>query len=104
MEPWRLAIDIPLIVSNHPDCAPIAARYEIPFRHIPVSPETKSDAESLLSELVDEHRVDFIVLARSSCCPPHFFEAMPGSIINIHHSFLPSFKGRGPITRRTNEG
>jgi formyltetrahydrofolate deformylase len=101
----ELAIDIPLIVSNHPDCAPIAARYGIAFRHIPVSPETKSDAESLLRDLVHEHHVDFIVLARyMQVLSPEFFEAMPGSIINIHHSFLPSFKGARPYHQAYERG
>jgi formyltetrahydrofolate deformylase len=101
----ELAIDIPVIVSNHPDCAPIAARYGIPFRHIPVTSETKVEAEALLGELVREHRVDFIVLARyMQILSPEFFEAMPGSIINIHHSFLPSFKGARPYHQAYERG
>ncbi|HWD95191.1 MAG TPA: formyltetrahydrofolate deformylase [Acidimicrobiales bacterium] len=101
----ELAIDIPLIVSNHPDCAPIAARYGIPFRLVPVSPATKEHAEALLRELVEEHRVDFIVLARyMQVLSPDFFEAMPGSIINIHHSFLPSFKGARPYHQAYERG
>jgi formyltetrahydrofolate deformylase len=101
----ELAIDIPVIVSNHPDCAPIAARYGIAFRHIPVSPDTKEEAEALLGELVDEHHVDFIVLARyMQILSPDFFEAMPGSIINIHHSFLPSFKGARPYHQAYERG
>jgi formyltetrahydrofolate deformylase len=101
----ELAIDIPVIVSNHPDCAPIAARYGIPFRHIPVAPDTKEAAESLLGELVEEHHVDFIVLARyMQILSPDFFEAMPGGIINIHHSFLPSFKGARPYHQAYERG
>ena len=101
----ELAIDVPVIVSNHPDCAPIAARYGIPFRHIPVTPDTKEDAEVLLGELVAEHHVDFIVLARyMQVLSPDFFEAMPGSIINIHHSFLPSFKGARPYHQAYERG
>jgi formyltetrahydrofolate deformylase len=101
----ELAIDIPVIVSNHPDCAPIAARYGIPFRHIPVSPATKEEAEAALGELVRAHHVDFIVLARyMQILSPRFFEAMPGSIINIHHSFLPSFKGARPYHQAYERG
>jgi formyltetrahydrofolate deformylase len=101
----ELAIDIPVIISNHPDCAPIAARYGIPFRHVPVSPDTKEEAEATLGELVREHRVDFIVLARyMQVLSPEFFEAMPGSIINIHHSFLPSFKGSRPYHQAYERG
>jgi formyltetrahydrofolate deformylase len=101
----ELAIDIPVIVSNHPDCAPIADRYGIPFRHIPVSSDTKVHAEALLRELVEAHHVDFIVLARyMQVLSPDFFEAMPGSIINIHHSFLPSFKGARPYHQAYERG
>jgi formyltetrahydrofolate deformylase len=101
----ELAVDIPMIVSNHPDCAPIAARYGIPFRHIPVSPDTKEEAEAHLGELVEQHHVDFIVLARyMQVLSPDFFEAMPGSIINIHHSFLPSFKGARPYHQAYERG
>jgi formyltetrahydrofolate deformylase len=101
----ELAIDIPVIISNHPDCAPIAARYAIPFRHVPVTPDTKEEAEATLGELVREHHVDFIVLARyMQVLSPDFFEAMPGSIINIHHSFLPSFKGSRPYHQAYERG
>ncbi|HEY1761830.1 MAG TPA: formyltetrahydrofolate deformylase [Acidimicrobiales bacterium] len=101
----ELAIDIPVIISNHPDCAPIAARYGIPFRHVPVTPDTKEQAEATLAELVQEHHVDFIVLARyMQVLSPDFFEAMPGSIINIHHSFLPSFKGSRPYHQAYERG
>jgi formyltetrahydrofolate deformylase len=101
----ELAIDIPLIVSNHPDCAPTAARYGIPFRYVPVAPDTKEEAEALLSKLVNEDRVDFIVLARyMQVLSPDFFEAMSGSIINIHHSFLPSFKGARPYHQTYERG
>jgi formyltetrahydrofolate deformylase len=101
----ELAIDIPVIISNHPDCAPIAARYGVPFRHIPVSPDTKAEAEATLGQAVREHHVDFIVLARyMQVLSPDFFEAMPGSIINIHHSFLPSFKGSRPYHQAYERG
>jgi formyltetrahydrofolate deformylase len=101
----ELAIDIPVIVSNHPDCAPIAARYDIPYQYIPVTPETKMAAEAHLRELVEEHRIDFIVLARyMQVLSPDFFESMPGNIINIHHSFLPSFKGAKPYHQAYERG
>jgi formyltetrahydrofolate deformylase len=101
----ELAIDIPMIVSNHPDCAPIAARYDIPYQYIPVTPETKMAAEAHLRELVEEHRVDFVVLARyMQVLSPDFFESMLGNIINIHHSFLPGFKGAKPYHQAYERG
>jgi formyltetrahydrofolate deformylase len=101
----ELAIDIPMIVSNHPDCAAIAARYDIPYQCIPVTPATKMAAEAHLRELVREHRVDFVVLARyMQVLSPDFFESMPGNIINIHHSFLPSFKGGKPYHQAYDRG
>ncbi len=105
---WNLGeldVDIPMIVSNHPDCAPIAARYEIPFRYIPVTPETKTEAEAHLRELVEVDRIDFLVLARyMQVLSPDFFESMLGNIINIHHSFLPSFKGAKPYHQAYERG
>jgi formyltetrahydrofolate deformylase len=101
----ELAVDIPVIVSNHPDCAPIAARYDIPFQCIPVAPETKKAAEAQLGELVEEHQVDFIVLARyMQVLSSEFFESMPGNIVNIHHSFLPGFKGAKPYHQAYERG
>lgn len=93
----ELEIDIPLIISNHPDCAPLADRYGIPFEHVPVTPDTKQEAERVLLDRVEEHDVDFVVLARymqvlsESVC-----SSLSGRIINIHHSFLPGFKGARP--------
>ena len=105
---WNLGeldVDIPMIVSNHPDCAPIAARYEIPFRYIPVTPETKTEAEAHLREFVEVDRIDFLVLARyMQVLSPDFFESMLGNIINIHHSFLPSFKGAKPYHQAYERG
>ncbi len=101
----ELAVDIPVIVSNHPDCAPIAASYDIPFRCIPVAPDTKEAAEAQLGQLVEEHRIDFIVLARyMQVLSPAFFESMPGNIVNIHHSFLPGFKGARPYHQAYERG
>ena len=101
----ELAVDIPVIVSNHPDCAPIAERYAIPFVHIPVTPETKAPAEATLMDLVRAHDADFIVLARyMQVLSRDFFETMPGNIINIHHSFLPSFKGARPYHQAYERG
>ena len=93
----ELAIDIPLIVSNHPDCRELADRYGIPYRMIPVTGETKEVAESQLVRAIEEERVDFVVLARyMQILSADLCARLPGRIINIHHSFLPGFKGARP--------
>ncbi len=92
-----LPIEVPVIVSNHPDLADLAAFYGIPFHHIPVTPETKEDAEEQLRALITEHRIDLVVLARyMQILSDGLCTDLRGRAINIHHSFLPSFKGARP--------
>jgi formyltetrahydrofolate deformylase len=97
---WRnglLAVDIPLIVSNHPDCQPVAGRYDIPFLHLPVSKETKREQEAKLRDLIADHDIDLVVLARyMQILSDELCEHLRGRAINIHHSFLPGFKGARP--------
>ena len=97
---WRngmLAVEIPAIVANHPDCAEIAERYGIPFHHLPVTPDTKSDQEAAVLALVDELGIDLVVLARyMQVLSDDMCRALEGRVINIHHSFLPGFKGAKP--------
>ncbi|KAI9930743.1 hypothetical protein ASPWEDRAFT_171367 [Aspergillus wentii DTO 134E9] len=101
----QLAIEIPLIVSNHPEFAALAATYNIPFIHLPVTKETKTEQETRVLELVSEHKIDLIVLARyMQVLSPMLCEAMSGKIINIHHSFLPSFKGAKPYHQAYDRG
>lgn len=101
----ELPLDIPLIVSNHPDCAPIADRYAVPFEHLPVTPDSKPQAEARLLQLVEEHHVDVVVLARyMQVLSDDFCCRMPGRIINIHHSFLPGFKGAKPYHQAYERG
>ena len=89
----QLNIDVPLIVSNHPDFAPLAASHKIPFHHLPVTADTKLEQESQILKLIKVHTIDLIVLARyMQVLSPGLCSAMSGKIINIHHSFLPSFK------------
>jgi formyltetrahydrofolate deformylase len=93
----ELPVDIPLIVSNHPDLEPIAAQAGIPFVLIPVTKETKPEAEAKLIALVDEYAIDFVVLARyMQVLSDDLCRALSGRVINIHHSFLPGFKGAKP--------
>ncbi|KAK4183927.1 formyl transferase [Podospora australis] len=101
----QLPIDIPLIVSNHPDFAPLAASYGIEFQHLPVNKDTKAAQEAQILELVKQHNVELIVLARyMQVLSPTLCEAMSGKIINIHHSFLPSFKGAKPYHQAYDRG
>jgi formyltetrahydrofolate deformylase len=97
---WRngmLAIDIPLIVSNHPDCQPVAGRYEIPFLHLPVTEDSKPEQEAQVRELVRTHEIDLVVLARyMQILSDELCQFLDGRAINIHHSLLPGFKGAKP--------
>jgi formyltetrahydrofolate deformylase len=92
-----LPIDIAAVVSNHTDFAELVASYNVPFRHIPVTRETKAAAEAELLELVRDENVELVVLARyMQVLSDDLCKQLSGRIINIHHSFLPSFKGAKP--------
>jgi formyltetrahydrofolate deformylase len=98
-EAEALAIDVPLVVSNHPDLARLAAGHGVPFEHLPVGPgpQARAAAEAELLDLVAAHRIDFLVLARyMRILSPEVCGKLAGRIINIHHSFLPSFRGARP--------
>jgi formyltetrahydrofolate deformylase len=105
---WRsgaLQIDVPLIVSNHRDLEPLARSYDVPFHHLPVTGATKADAEARLLELVASERIDLVVLARyMQILSDGLCEALAGRAINIHHSFLPSFKGAKPYHQAFERG
>lgn len=101
----ELKIDIPLIVSNHPDCAEIADRAGIPYVHLPITPETKAAQEATLLELISEHRIDVVVLARyMQVLSNELCRKISGRAINIHHSFLPGFKGARPYHQAFERG
>ncbi|WP_288585577.1 formyltetrahydrofolate deformylase [uncultured Methylobacterium sp.] len=92
-----LPVEIPAIVSNHRDYYKLAASYDIPFHYIPVTAGTKASAEDKLMEIVDRERVDLVVLARyMQVLSNDLCARLDGRAINIHHSFLPSFKGAKP--------
>jgi formyltetrahydrofolate deformylase len=107
---WRwdageLEAEIPLIVSNHPNLKERAEHYGVPFYHLPVTRETKTEQESRILDLLFEHEVDFVVLARyMQILTPKFVGAYPNGIINIHHSFLPAFAGADPYRRAHDRG
>lgn len=90
-------VDIPLIISNHDKLATVAQQFNIPFYVIPVNKDTKPDAESRQLDLLRQHAVDFVVLARyMQILSDDFVSHYPNRVINIHHSFLPAFAGAKP--------
>ena len=107
---WRwqrkeLYVEIPIVVSNHPDMAKVAEQFGIPYHHIPVTKETKPEQEAKILELLKEIQVDLVVLARyMQILSPEFTCQYPNKIINIHHSFLPAFIGANPYQRAYDRG
>ena len=92
-----LPVDIVGVASNHEDFAGLAAAHRVPFHHIPVSPDSKTEAENRLLTLVEDSRAELVVLARyMQIISPELCKRLEGQMINIHHSFLPSFKGARP--------
>ena len=100
---WKsglLAIDIRAIVSNHRHFYQLAASYNIPFHYIPITPETKGQAEARQLEIIESEGAELVVLARyMQILSPGLCSALKGRAINIHHSFLPSFKGARPYAQ-----
>ncbi|GEL46694.1 formyltetrahydrofolate deformylase [Cellulomonas hominis] len=100
-----LPIDIVGLVSNHTVLSDMAAFYDIPFHHVPVTKDTKAQAEAELLRLVEELDVELVVLARyMQILSDDLCRALAGRIINIHHSFLPSFKGARPYGQAHDRG
>jgi formyltetrahydrofolate deformylase len=100
-----LHIDIPAVVSNHRDAEPLVRSYGIDFHHLPVTPDTKADAEKRLLELVDGTGAHLVVLARyMQVLSDDLCRRLSGRAINIHHSFLPSFKGARPYHQAFDRG
>jgi len=93
----QLPVEVAAVASNHNDFAGMAASYGIPFHHLPVTPETKAQQERQILDLVESENVDLVVLARyMQILSADMCRALSGRAINIHHSFLPSFKGARP--------
>jgi formyltetrahydrofolate deformylase len=104
-EQGDLPMDIAAVISNHPDCRALCERYDVPFHLIPVTAETKSSAEEVLRTLIDDYAVDYVVLARyMQVLSPELCDELRGRVINIHHSFLPGFKGARPYHRAYERG
>ncbi|MFE5839993.1 formyltetrahydrofolate deformylase [Arthrobacter sp. NPDC056493] len=101
----ELPVEIAAVVSNHPDLEGLAAWHGVPFHHIPVTPETKAEAEAGLLKLVDAYAVELVVLARyMQVLSDSATARLAGRAINIHHSFLPSFKGAKPYHQAHERG
>jgi formyltetrahydrofolate deformylase len=100
---WRmgeLRCNIPFVVSNHMDVEPLATFYGIPFVYLPVTAETRAEAEAELQQLITGMDIELVVLARyMQILSPQFVERYPSRIINVHHSFLPAFEGARPYHR-----
>jgi formyltetrahydrofolate deformylase len=105
---WRaggLGADIAVVVSNHEDLRPMAEAAGVPFEHVPVTPETKPEAEQRLLDLVGEYQADLVVLARyMQVLSNDLCLKLEGRAINIHHSFLPGFKGAKPYHQAYDRG
>ena len=100
-----LQVEIPVVVSNHRDAEPLVRSYGIDFLHLPVTPDTKADAEKRLLEVVEETGTDLVVLARyMQVLSDDLCRQLSGRAINIHHSFLPSFKGARPYHQAFDRG
>jgi formyltetrahydrofolate deformylase len=100
----ELNVQIPLVISNHEDCRELVERYDIPYHFVPVTPETKLRAEQHVLDLVQDS-TDFLVLARyMRILSDGFLAAYKKDLLNIHHSFLPSFKGADPYRQAYERG
>ncbi len=104
-ESGELNMDIMAVVSNHETLEPMAARHGIPFHHLPITPDNKAAQENTLRMLVNEHRVELVVLARyMQILSDTLSNEWRGRCINIHHSFLPGFKGGSPYAQAHSRG
>ncbi len=98
-------VEIPLIISNHPDLSVIGQQFNIPFEVIPITKENKAEQEAKEFELLERYNIDFIVLARyMQVLSEDFIARYPNRIINIHHSFLPAFIGAKPYHQAYERG
>ncbi|MFM8897097.1 MAG: formyltetrahydrofolate deformylase [Actinomycetales bacterium] len=101
----ELPLDITGIVSNHQTCRPIADRHGLPFHFLPVTPQTKAEQEQRLLSMVEADRIDLVILARyMQILSDDTCRQLAGRVINIHHSFLPGFKGARPYHQAYERG
>jgi formyltetrahydrofolate deformylase len=101
----ELNIEIPLVISNREDLRTLVESHGIEFLYLPVTPETKASQETEILKQINDLKIDFVVLARyMQIMSKDFCNKMPGKIINIHHSFLPGFKGAKPYHQAHERG
>lgn len=100
-----LPVDVVGVISNHPDLRALTEWHGVPYHHLPVGPETRDEQEASLRSLLDESGADYLVLARyMQVLSPDLADRLAGRCINIHHSFLPSFKGARPYRSAQERG
>ena len=105
LELGELPIEIPLVISNHQELQPLVESHGIPFQYLPVTSANKAEQEKVVLNKIAELKIDFVVLARyMQILSAEFCKALPGKIINIHHSFLPGFKGAKPYHQAHDRG
>ena len=105
LELGELPIEIPLVISNHADLKTLVESHGVPFLHLPVTSGSKVEQEKLIQEQISKLKIDFVVLARyMQVLSQEFCSSLPGKIINIHHSFLPGFKGAKPYHQAHERG
>jgi formyltetrahydrofolate deformylase len=105
LELGELPIEIPLVISNHSELKQLVESHGIPFMHLPVTATTKAEQEKVILQKISELNIDYVVLARyMQILSADFCKALPGRIINIHHSFLPGFKGAKPYHQAHERG
>ncbi len=101
----ELDMDIPAVVSNHDDLRPLVEWHGIPFHYLPITKDSKAKQEAALLELIEREAIDLVVLARyMQILSPAICAKLPGRVINIHHSFLPGFKGAKPYHQAHSRG
>jgi len=105
---WKagvLPVDIVGVFSNHEDCRRLVEWHDIPYHHLPITPDTKPEQESRIMALMNEHKVELLVLARyMQVLSDSMSQQLAGRAINIHHSFLPGFKGAKPYHQAYDRG
>jgi formyltetrahydrofolate deformylase len=101
----ELRCDIPLIIGNHDYLAGMAKQFDKPFYHLPITKDTKSQQEAQIKELLQEYKIDLVVMARyMQILSEQFVEEFAGRVINIHHGFLPAFQGAKPYHQAYDRG
>ncbi|PRY64865.1 formyltetrahydrofolate deformylase [Vreelandella songnenensis] len=101
----QLPLDIKAIISNHPDLESLASWHDLPYHHLPITPDTKAEQEAQVLDIIEETGAELVILARyMQVLSPRMCELLDGRAINIHHSLLPGFKGAKPYHQAYEKG